>query len=61
MEKPTYEQYLADPAVYERIYREASRARAEAMGRLLFAPVARLCARLASVRIGMQPPPHASS
>ena len=45
MENLTYEIYLADPRVRERIEREARRARAEAMSRYLVAPLAKLIGR----------------
>ena len=46
MENLTYEAYLADPEIRERLEREAHRARAEAVHLFIFAPLARLAKKM---------------
>jgi hypothetical protein len=50
MTQPTYDDYLADPLAREAIERAARHARALALQKHLFAPLARFCGRLTAVR-----------
>src|SRR5262245_46647477 len=50
MTEPTYNDYLTDPLAREAIERAARNARALALQKHLFVPLARLCGRLTAVR-----------
>jgi hypothetical protein len=58
MKQLTYQTYLTDPAMRQQIDAAVRGARAQALQRYLFAPLARFCGKLVSIRgAGLQPAP----
>ena len=58
MKNMTYQTYLTDPAARGQIDAAARSVRAQALQSYLFAPLARFCGKLISIRgVGLQPAP----